>query len=77
MTSILIAVLAVAAILMSSADAQSRFPPIGPGSIVPIGPSTNSAGAAPPPPTACLAGAIDLSLATGCNIPFYLGGIFP
>jgi hypothetical protein len=30
-----------------------------------------------PPGTACLAGAIDLSLTTGCNLPFYLGGIFP
>jgi len=26
---------------------------------------------------ACTAGAVDLSLTTGCNIPFYLGGIFP
>lgn len=25
----------------------------------------------------CTAGAIDLSLSTGCNIPFYVGGIFP
>lgn len=30
-----------------------------------------------PPPTPCLAGKFDLSLSTGCNIPFYLGGIFP
>ena len=28
-------------------------------------------------PTACTPGAIDLSLTTGCNIPFYVGGIFP
>jgi hypothetical protein len=30
-----------------------------------------------PPPTACTAGALDLSLTTGCNVPFYVGGIFP
>ena len=29
------------------------------------------------PPTACTAGSLDLSLTTGCNIPFYVGGIFP
>lgn len=27
--------------------------------------------------TPCGAGKIDLSLSTGCNLPFYLGGIFP
>ena len=30
-----------------------------------------------PPPTACTDGSFDLSLTTGCNIPFYVGGIFP
>jgi hypothetical protein len=25
----------------------------------------------------CTAGAFNLSLTTGCNIPFYVGGIFP
>ncbi len=27
--------------------------------------------------TPCTAGAIDLSLTTGCNLPFYVGGVFP
>jgi hypothetical protein len=27
--------------------------------------------------SSCTAGAIDLSLTTGCNLPQYLGGIFP
>lgn len=27
--------------------------------------------------TPCTAGSVDLSLTTGCNIPFYVGGIFP
>lgn len=30
-----------------------------------------------PPPTACTDGSFDLSLTTGCNIPFYVGGVFP
>lgn len=32
---------------------------------------------APVPGVACLAGKFDLSLATGCNLPFYLNGVFP
>jgi hypothetical protein len=27
--------------------------------------------------TACTAGSLDLSLTTGCNVPFYVGGVFP
>lgn len=27
--------------------------------------------------TPCTAGGIDLSLATGCNVAFYIGGVFP
>jgi hypothetical protein len=27
--------------------------------------------------TPCTAGGLDLSLTTGCNIPFYVGGVFP
>ena len=32
---------------------------------------------APAPLIACLAGGIDLSLSTGCDLPFYLNGVFP
>ena len=29
------------------------------------------------PSTPCGAGAFDLSLTTGCNVPFYVGGVIP
>lgn len=37
------------------------------------GSATHSTGTLTP----CTAGAFDLSLPTGCNLPFYLGGIIP
>ncbi len=41
--------LLITVLLLTAADAQ-RFPSIGPGSLEPIGPSSQSGGAAPPPP---------------------------
>lgn len=49
-----------------------QFPPIGPGSIVPIGPSAGSGGIAPPP-SGCT-GTIDLS--TGCAQLIAFGVLF-
>lgn len=40
-----------------------------------IGDSGSPCGGSPATP--CTAGAIDLSLSTGCNLPFYIGGVFP
>lgn len=40
-----------------------------------IGDSGSPCGSSPGTP--CTAGALDLSLTTGCNIPFYVGGVFP
>jgi hypothetical protein len=62
-------VLALAVIFSQLASAQLLNPPIGPGSIMPIGPSTNSSGVTPPP---TCDGTIDLS--TGCVQPM-LGGL--
>lgn len=42
-----------------------------------VGSGGVSTGPFGPPPTACTAGAFDLSLSTGCNLPFYVSGIFP
>ncbi len=61
----------IAAMLITVAMAQ-RFPSIGPGSLEPIGPSSQSGGAAPPP-SGC-AGALDLS--TGCSQLVAFGGLF-
>jgi hypothetical protein len=53
---------------------QSQFPQEG-AQIPPIGSALNPGGGGGGP--ACTAGAFDLSLATGCNIPFYLDGVIP
>jgi hypothetical protein len=51
---------------------QSQFPNEG-AQIPPIGGPLNAGTGT----SACSAGAFDLSLTTGCNIPFYLDGVFP
>ncbi len=53
-------------------------PPCGLRTMIPTcGPMVPTGAAAAPPPGACTAGAIDLSPVTGCNIPFFIGAIFP
>lgn len=61
-----------AALLLAASAALAQFlnPPIGPGSIVPIGPSTSSGGVTPP--SSCAAGQLDFSDATGCNTTLYM-----
>jgi hypothetical protein len=51
---------------------QSQFPGAGPQMPALDGPLNPGMGS-----SACLAGAFDLSLATGCNIPFYLNEVIP
>jgi hypothetical protein len=65
MKSILAAILIIS-ILFMVADAPAQFSSTGAGVVLPSGGGTG-----------CTAGAIDLSLTTGCNIPFFIGGIFP
>jgi hypothetical protein len=83
-----LAIVLALALLCTSVPAQQSQLPTGPGGIPdpnqsqfpnegaqippiggPLNPGTGGSG--------CTAGAIDLSLSTGCNIPFYVGGIFP
>jgi hypothetical protein len=54
--------------------AQYAAPPIGPGSILPIGPSAGSGGSSPPL-APCNNGKLDFSVATGCNLTFYMIGV--
>ena len=77
-SKLVIAALVVAEVLVSVAAYALGGPgvPLGPGAIFPIGPSTiNSSGNSSPPLTSCNNGQLDFSVATGCNLTFYLTGV--
>jgi hypothetical protein len=63
---------AVGLLLSTSAYADITGPITIPGMKI-----TGTVGGGVAPVNSCTAGAIDLSLSTGCNLPFYVGGIFP